>query len=103
MNIISLLYFDDCPSWQVALENVQTLIEKDKLPAEIRLIKITSPEQAKQERFLGSPSFRVDGIDLWPEERDHYALSCRVYRTPDGMKGAPSVDMLRERLSEFRF
>jgi len=100
MNEISLLYFEGCPSWQVVLENVQIVIEIDKIPAEICLIKIESPEQAQQVRFLGSPSFRVNGIDLWPEEREHYTLSCRVYQTPDGLKGSPSIEMLREQLRE---
>ena len=100
MNEISVLYFDGCPSWQVALQNVQKVIETDKIPAEIRLIKIESPEQAQQERFLGSPSFRVNGTDLWPEEREHYTLSCRVYQTPDGLKGSPTIEMLREQLRE---
>jgi len=103
MNQISLLYFDGCPSWQVALENLQKVIENDKIPAEICLIKIESLEQAQQERFLGSPSFRVNGKDLWPEERKHYTLSCRVYQTPHGLKGSPSIEMLREQLSEFHF
>jgi len=103
MNEISLLYFDGCPSWQVALENVQKVIESDKIPAEICLIKIESPEQAQQERFLGSPSFRVNGMDLWPEEREHFNLSCRVYQTPYGLKGSPSFEMLRERLRELHF
>jgi hypothetical protein len=99
---ISLLYFDGCPSWQVALENLQKVIEVDKLPAEIRLIKIKSPEQAQQERFLGSPSFRINGMGLWPEEREHYTLSCRVYSTPNGLKGSPSIEMLRKQLRELQ-
>jgi len=103
MNEILLFYFDGCPFWQVALENAQKVIEIDKIPAEIRLIKIKSPEQAQKERFLSSPSFRVNGIDLWPEERDHYTLSCRVYQTPDGLKGSPSFEMLRERLREIYY
>lgn len=100
---ISLLYFEGCPSWEPALQNVQKVIEMDEIPAEIRLIKIESPEQAQQERFLGSPSFRVNEIDLWPEERDHYTLNCRVYQTPDGLKGFPSLEMLREQLRELHF
>lgn len=100
---ISLLYFDGCPSWRTALQNVQKVIDVDKIPAEIHLRKIESPEQAQQERFLGSPSFRVNGIDLWPEERDHYTLSCRVYQTPEGLKGTPSIEMLREQLKALHF
>lgn len=100
---IDLLYFEGCPSWKPALLNVQKAIEMDEIPAEIRLIKIESSEQAQQERFLGSPSFRVNGIDLWPEERDHYTLSCRVYQTPEGLKGSPSIEMLREQLKAPHF
>ena len=55
---------------------------------------------ARQTRleFLGSPSFHIDGVDLWPEKRTNYAMSCRVYKTPKGIKGAPTVEILREKL-----
>jgi hypothetical protein len=38
----------------------------------------------------------VGGQDLWPEDRTDYALDCRVYATPAGLKGWPTVEMLRE-------
>lgn len=97
---ITLLYFDGCPSWQSALENLKMAVAAEKMAAEINLEKIESPEQAQQERFLGSPSFHVNGVDLWPEERSLYTLSCRIYRTPNGLEGSPSTEMLRERLQE---
>ena len=97
---IKLLYFDGCPSWQPALENLKMAIAAEKIAAEISLVKIECTEQAQQERFLGSPSFLVDGIDLWPEERNQYTLSCRVYHTPTGLRGAPSIEVLRLRLQE---
>jgi len=100
MNKITLLYFDGCPSWQPALENLQKVVEAEKILAKINLVKIENPEQAQQEKFLGSPSIRVNGVDLWPEERANYTLSCRVYKTPAGMKGSPTIEMLRERLRE---
>lgn len=97
---IKLLYFDGCPSWQPALENLNMVIGAEKIAAEICLVNIQTPQQAEQERFLGSPSFLVNGEDLWPEERRHYSLSCRVYQTPAGLKGSPSTEMLQERLKE---
>lgn len=100
MNKITLLYFDGCPSWQLALGNLEKLVQNEEFPAEISLIKIETPEQAKNEQFLGSPSIRVNGIDLWPEERANYTLRCRVYKTPAGLKGSPTIEMLRERLQE---
>jgi hypothetical protein len=100
VNEIELLYFDGCPSWQEALENLRQVIETENLPYQVRLIEITTPQQAQEERFLGSPSFRLNGMDLWPETRTRYNMSCRVYQTNQGMRGSPSVEMLRERIRE---
>ena len=85
------------------MENLHKVIEADQIPAEILLIKLESPGQAQRERFLGYPYFRVNGIELWPEERNNYTLSSRVYQTPAGLKGSPSNEMLRERLRELHF
>jgi len=95
---IELLYFDGCPSWKQGLENLKSALELEHIQAEIQLIPVESPEDATKEKFLGSPSFRFEGIYLWPEERSSYYLGCRVYATPDGMRGAPTVEMLREKL-----
>jgi len=95
---ITLLYFDGCPSWVPALENLRKVIEDKHIPADITLLRIDDSEQAQREHFLGSLSIRVNGVDLWPEERANYTLSCRVYKTPTGLKGSPTVEMLTERL-----
>ena len=95
---IDLLYFDDCPSWKGGLENLKAALEAEGLDAEIHLIEVADNEEAARLKFLGSPSFCVNGVDWWPEERDEYSLSCRVYPTPEGVKGAPTVKMLREKL-----
>ena len=102
MNEIKLLYFDGCSSWQTALENLRQVIKTEALPYQVRLVEITTPQQAQEEQFLGSPSFRVDGLDLWPETRAQYNLSCRVYHTDQGMRGSPTVEMLREKLQEIQ-
>ncbi len=95
---IDLLYFDGCPSWQAGLENLKAALEAEGLTAEIRMMRVETDEDAARLRFLGSPSFHINGQDLWPEERARYNLSCRVYNTPQGMKGAPTIEMLREKL-----
>jgi len=95
---IELLYFEGCPSWQGALENLKTALAAEGMEASIRLVLVKDNDEAGRLRFLGSPSFRMDGVDWWPEQRKRYNLSCRVYLTPLGLKGAPSVEMLREKL-----
>ena len=98
---IELLHIDDCPSWQAGLKNLEIALQEEKLAASVELVKVMDNESPNQLKFLGSPSFRVDGQNLWPEEREGYSLSCRLYQTPQGMKGFPTVAMLRESLRQF--
>lgn len=95
---IDLLYFDGCPFWEGGMQNLMAALEAEGLEAEIDLVNVREEAQTARLKFLGSPSFQVDGVDWWPEERADYQLSCRVYSTPQGMKGAPTVEMLREKL-----
>ncbi len=95
---IELLYFDGCPSWQTGLKNLRSALQLEGIKAELNVVNVQDEADAIRLEFLGSPSFRVDGVELWPEEREIYALSCRVYPSPEGMKGCPTVKMLREKL-----
>ena len=98
---IDLLYFDGCPSWEGGMKNLMAALESEGVEAEINLVSVNDEAQAARLKFSGSPSFQVDGVDWWPEERDDYQLSCRVYSTPQGMKGVPTIEMLREKLRAF--
>jgi hypothetical protein len=95
---IELLCFDGCPSWQTALANLQTALQLERLAAHVTPVTVEDETAATQLRFLGSPSIHLDGKDLWPQERAEYFLSCRMYLTPEGMRGWPTVAMLRDRL-----
>lgn len=97
---IELLHIDDCPSWRNGLRNLQTALREEGLAESIQLIRVIDDADANRRKFLGSPSYRVDDTELWPEERESYSLSCRIYRTPQGMKGFPTVAMLREALQQ---
>lgn len=95
---IQFLYFDGCPSWKTGLLNLKDALTRSGIQAEIQLIKIETPQKAEEFRFLGSPSFVLNSSDLWPEERESYYLGCRVYQTPQGLIGYPTVDMLVEKI-----
>jgi hypothetical protein len=97
---IELLYLDGCPSWHNGLENLKSALQADGLDIPIELVTVLDDEDAAQKKFLGSPSLRVNGIELWDEKRDVYSMSCRVYATPGGMRGSPTVSMLREALRQ---
>ncbi len=99
---IELLYFDGCPSWENGLENLKTALREEGISDSVKLVKVKDDRDAARLRFLGSPSFRVNDIELWPEERESYSLSCRVYPTPGGLKGWPTLEMLREKVSAMK-
>jgi len=56
-------------------------------------------EEAERVGFHGSPSILVDGVDVFADPEAGVGLSCRVYRTPDGLAGAPTVEQLRAALA----
>ncbi len=98
---IEVLYFDGCPSWQNGLKNLRAALLAEGIDAEVKLIRVESDKDAAREKFLGSPSFRVNGQDLWPEDREKYFLGCRVYATEAGMRGYPNIELLREKIRSY--
>ena len=95
---IEVLYFEGCPSWQTGVENLNATLRLEGLSWPVELVEVQDDEDAQRRRFLGSPSFQFDGSDLWPHNREEYAMCCRMYPTPAGLRGSPTVEMFRERL-----
>ncbi|MFF9346352.1 hypothetical protein [Streptomyces sp. NPDC014734] len=92
---IELLYFADCPNWHLAHDRLrEALTAAGHLDPEIGLRAVETDEEAQALRFPGSPTIRVNGQDPFPSAAPTYGLTCRVYATPDGLAGAPTVDQL---------
>jgi hypothetical protein len=100
--VIDLLYFDECPSWKQGLKNLQSVLASEKINAEIKLIEVVNDQDATKGKFLGSPSFRMNGQDAWPEERQAYYLGCRIYATGEGLRGFPTVSMLKKKIQDLQ-
>jgi hypothetical protein len=91
---IELLYFDGCPGREVLLPRLRELLDRAGVDAPVQQRRVQSDEDAQRERFLGSPTLRVDGVDVEPGvgEQADFALRCRLYPTADGLRGAPPDD-----------
>ncbi|EKA62377.1 DF family (seleno)protein [Janibacter indicus] len=96
---VQLLYFDGCPNWQVADGRIREALETLGIHVDVEKVLVTTPEQAEQWSFRGSPSILVDGEDHFAEPGAPVGLSCRLYRTPDGVEGSPTVEQLVQVLS----
>ncbi len=93
---VSFLYYEECPSYDIALERLREVMAEEGLPDDVEVIKVETEEQAHKLRFVGSPTIRVDGQDIDPPSDPRYALTCRVYRLEDGrISPLPSKDMIR--------
>ena len=96
---ITLLYFDDCPNWKVADERLRVIAaERGDLHVARHIVE--TPAEAERTRFHGSPSIVVDGVDLFSDPGDDVGLSCRLYSTPTGYQGAPTLEQLRTALTD---
>lgn len=96
---ITIQYFDGCPHWKLADERVRRVLEgasTDDVTLEYE--RIDSPERAEQVGFHGSPTILVDGRDPFVTGIEQVGMSCRVFRTEDGIQGAPTEAELRKLL-----
>ena len=96
---VEVLYFDGCPTYLDAEGTVRKVLAEEGVEAEMELVAVNTDEEARRLRFPGSPTLRVDGEDLFPvPEREDWRLGCRVYATPDGLRGSPTAEMIRAAL-----
>lgn len=93
---IEFLYNDDCPSYPEAWATLQKLLTHFDIDATVERRLVETQADAARLRFPGSPTIRIDGIDVDPAGAEARAsLACRIYRRPDGSTmPAPSREML---------
>jgi hypothetical protein len=98
---VELLFWDGCPSHPQALEELRAAMAAVGLePDAVEVREVDTDGAAEGERFVGSPTIRVDGADVAPPGDDEpVGLTCRVYRLRDG-RYSPTPDPadLREAL-----
>lgn len=93
---IELLWLSGCPNWPETDAQLRQAVPLAGVDADVVLVEVTTPEDAERLRFRGSPTVLVDGADPFAQDSDPVGLSCRVFRTPDGLRGAPTVEQLVE-------
>jgi hypothetical protein len=93
---VELLYLEGCPSRDAFLPRLRALLALAEVDVAVGQRRVESIEAAVRERFQGSPTLRVDGVDVDPgaAERTDYGLKCRLYPTGQGVGGAPDGWML---------
>jgi hypothetical protein len=88
---IEVLYFSGCPNHERWLPRLRELLDAAGVHDPVRLIAVETDEAARRQRFLGSPSLRIDDRDVEPgaDERRDFGLKCRLFADGDALVGAP--------------
>lgn len=96
---VTLRYFDDCPNWRIAAAHLGQLGD-ERGDLEVVHERVESDDEAQRLDFHGSPTVLVDGVDLFGRPDGPAGMSCRMYVTPDGLAGSPTLEQLRAALDQ---
>ena len=93
---MTLLFFDDCPNWRVADDRLRALA-REFSDVTVTHHRVETADEAERVGFRGSPTVLIDGVDPFATDFDPIGgLSCRVFATPDGPAGSPTLAQLRQ-------
>jgi hypothetical protein len=102
---VEVLYFKGCPNHEPAVEQVRNALRIEGLPMLVNEVEITDPAMAREFGFLGSPSIRIDGIDVEPAAREikAFGFGCRTYSDDEGNRcSLPPVGLIQQAARESR-
>jgi len=88
---VSILYFEGCPNHVPAVDRVREVIQAEGVYAEVVELEIRDEISAKAQGFLGSPTIRINGVDIEPSARgaEPLGMACRRY-----LGGLPSHELI---------
>lgn len=98
---VDILYTEDCTGWQTAADFVEQALSDLGIRAEVSYWLIDSDRKALDWYFIGSPSIRVNGYELFPLEGATAGMRLRSYHTDEGLLDHPTYRMVVSALRAF--
>lgn len=95
---VQLLHVAGCPNVALARKRVLEAAGRAGIAVTVDETLMTGAEGAGAPQFLGSPTILVDGVDPFAPPGAVASLACRLYRSDDGLQGAPPVAAIVESL-----
>ena len=100
--MVEFLFWEECPSHEEALALLREVLAETGRADELHVVELRTHDDALQLAFPGSPTIRVDGrdVDEAGAAAARPALTCRIYRLPDGRPSpVPTRTQLEEALA----
>jgi hypothetical protein len=95
---IEVFYIEGCPHHQPTVDRIKTVLREANLPEIVAQLRVAASGTANIPGFLGSPTVRVNGldVDLSAREAKEAAFGCRIYINGTKREGVPPVELIRE-------
>jgi len=96
---IEVLYFEDCPNYLPTLDLLRAVLREEGVNVDVLEVEVKDASAAQRLRFIGSPTIRINGLDIEADAQSSAGagLACRRYAG-----GLPSMEMIRVALREAR-
>jgi len=102
---IEILYHEACTHHPRTIRDVRHVLAEEGVEADVRLINITSVEEAQRRGFVGSPTIIINGEDIEPapqRELGHTRGSCRMYHHEGKLLVTPHKELIRQAIRKHR-
>ena len=96
--LIELLYLDDCPGHETVILWIREILPELDKSAEFKMIHVRNPTQAEELKFVGSPTIRIDGQEVFPSEDKEYGMKYRMFEGKRGENSFPPRKLIEEAL-----
>lgn len=96
---LELLHIDDCPNSVSAYGLLEEALAALGCPdIKIHSRRLETATDIDGAGFAGSPTITVNGSDIFPDGAASTDLACRIYMTPNGIAGLPTLEQLTKAL-----
>ncbi len=101
---ISVLFIEGCPSILSIANSIKEVIAEEAVDANISFILIETPEDAGRLHFTGSPTVRINGMDIESNMQNNkdYGLRSRHYYINGKESDYPAKSMIRDAIKKIK-
>ena len=96
---IEVLYLDGCPHFPATVDAVKRVLWQRGVICPIIETKVVDQGMAVSMGFLGSPTVRINELDIEPSARQRtaFGMMCRTY---EGSGGVPPEGLIRSAITQ---